>query len=598
MNNKSKIFLSLFLGIFLMLGAIYVFAVDSIPTIGPVLYLTSGGSAQSTALAGTLAGRNSFATTQNLSGVVNISVNFTHLSVGSGNFSASNVTNLSWWYSTDNTTWTKINATGNTSSALSAMNFTWNTAFDLDEKANISILIIGMNATKNVHPDYLHNTTLNNTAGIGNGATSNNTMGNATYNISYGMDIDNIAPRIVGINVTDSAGNVILNETTGAVGGLPNATRSIQNGSDVTISVLVNETLLRNVTISWHKNGTGTYTVADLAPLGGLRNATAITKGTNLYMFQYIIKGGNFSGVADSYIVFNVTAEDLYKRNSTATNANTSTLGSGYVIYTPSTSSMTTDIALSTTTPTVQDPVKITCSTTLVGNTINSSTYTITVENPKGAQTAYTNSEVTISGTDTGEPGTYRIWCSAQDLAKNLKSSEIKQITVSYTGGSNPSGGSSGGGSGGTIEYDLDLTKVNEGTIAKSEGASATLTIDGTTSHTITYDKITDTSATITIASDPITMTLNVGETKEITLDGKKLSIMLKGIVSGQAQLNIKKVEATTEPTTPTTTETQTGTTAGEEATTVSNLTWLWVLIVIVVILVAVVYLVKKKKSY
>ena len=111
---------------------------------------------------------------------------------------------------------------------------------------------------------------------------------------------------------------------------------------------------------------------------------------------------------------------------------------------------------------------------------------------------------------------------------------------------------------------------------------------------------------TIEIKSDPIEVTLNVGETKQVDIDAdgtNDLEVTLESVSSGTAKITMKKVAQTAaelvapEPTTPTGEETTTTPTPTEEGEGKTSLAWLWIIIIIIVVIAIVVAVQQKKKK-
>ena len=141
----------------------------------------------------------------------------------------------------------------------------------------------------------------------------------------------------------------------------------------------------------------------------------------------------------------------------------------------------------------------------------------------------------------------YNITCC--DYSSNCNTTGPESFTTTASDGG--TGGSSGGSSftlPTTGVYDANLAVSNENTITEREGFIAKFTADGTNSHTMTFSEITEDSVTITIASNPITFTLGIGQGKQITLDGINLLVTLKNIVSGQAQIVLTKIGTVSAP--------------------------------------------------
>tara|TARA_Y100000310_G_C20674613_1_gene812243 strand:- start:1046 stop:2737 length:1692 start_codon:yes stop_codon:yes gene_type:complete len=122
-------------------------------------------------------------------------------------------------------------------------------------------------------------------------------------------------------------------------------------------------------------------------------------------------------------------------------------------------------------------------------------------------------------------------------------------------------------GTGGTYvkAFNVDFSKVSEKLLAEPEGRVLSVSFDGVTEHTITFDKVSDAEVTLTIMSNPITVTLKKGEYKNIDIneDGiNDFSVTYKGFIMGNAQVEFKSLEGAAivaeeerpKPTTPTVT--------------------------------------------
>ena len=218
----------------------------------------------------------------------------------------------------------------------------------------------------------------------------------------------------------------------------------------------------------------------------------------------------------------------------------------------------------STPTPTVTGPndpsvtisdttgISYTCTTTEAGSGVYRYTWTLT--KPGGTVVTYTDdtSETSkarsFSGSDINTAGTHTVGCRVMDGVGNIATSADSTFSVTYqTTSSSSGGGGSSTGATSTVSFDVDFSEVTTGSIKAQQGLIKSFSFDGNTKHTITFDKVTASSATVTIASNPITVTLNLGETKEvdINLDGvNDVKVKLKSVVNGLADVEISKIEA------------------------------------------------------
>src|SRR3989344_4150245 len=195
---------------------------------------------------------------------------------------------------------------------------------------------------------------------------------------------------------------------------------------------------------------------------------------------------------------------------------------------------------------------QMTCRTTEAGSGVYRYTWTLT--KPGGTTVTYTDdtSETSkarsFSGSDINNAGTHTVSCKVMDGVGNIATSADSTFSVTYqTTSSSSGGGGSSTGATSTVSFDVDFSEVTTGSIKAQQGLIKSFSFDGNTKHTITFDKVTASSATVTIASNRITVTLNLGETKEvdINLDGvNDVKVKLKSVVNGLADVEISKIEA------------------------------------------------------
>ena len=165
---------------------------------------------------------------------------------------------------------------------------------------------------------------------------------------------------------------------------------------------------------------------------------------------------------------------------------------------------------------------------------------------PDGATVTYaTCSNKEISGEATGQAGTYTVDCTTTDSAGNTKSATSKTFLVLNTGVSAPTSSGGGGGTSGTaVQVDIDLTTAESATVSGYKGNTKSFTFGGA-SHTITVTDVSETSATITIESSPVVVSLNIGETKQVDInnDGTPdLELTLNKISQSKADITMKKL--------------------------------------------------------
>jgi hypothetical protein len=217
-----------------------------------------------------------------------------------------------------------------------------------------------------------------------------------------------------------------------------------------------------------------------------------------------------------------------------------------------------------------------------------------------GASFAFTSSDA----------GTYDVKCkSSDDNSHSSSYTEVQTIKVTNPSFVDGGGSSSGSGSSSTtpkepVEVSIpageskdvgSLDAVSEAIVSMASQSTATFSVAGE-AHSAVVKSLTETSAVITISSDPVDVELAVEETKELDLDGdgvNDLSVTLVSIEDGVANVTFKSLV----PTPADSEDGTTGTTGGTTTTTDdgSSLWWLWTLIIIVIIGVGVYFFLQKK---
>ncbi|MBL7147275.1 MAG: hypothetical protein ISS82_00425 [Nanoarchaeota archaeon] len=201
---------------------------------------------------------------------------------------------------------------------------------------------------------------------------------------------------------------------------------------------------------------------------------------------------------------------------------------------------------------------------------------------------------ITFTGDDTNLAGEYSVRCIAVDQVGNERiytsgSTETFRVSYSTVGGAAVAGPSSAA--------KVDLSTQAEVTIKEKQGTITTFTLDGTTIHTITIKEVGLTTVTLVIESDPIEITLSVGETKEIDVDAdgeNDISITLNSI-GDENMVDLTTKRLTPLPVAPTEGVTPTEGPAEVPGEAPSK-TWLWILIIVIIVVIGVGYWFIKKK--
>ena len=321
----------------------------------------------------------------------------------------------------------------------------------------------------------------------------------------------------------------------------------------------------------------------------------------------------------DGYHIWNVTCRDK------ANNLNNSASwvdGYGYQ-RNHGNFTLTDTVGPTTNTPTfsassvVKDvAVTVTCTGT---DTIDSTPLEyVSVKAPNGAwQEDLGTSPHSFTGTNTA--GTWTSRCRSRDSAGNTGAFGSEATFAVTTATSNSDSTSTSGSSSSSSKPVKVVAYAGQtqdlGSLATSAGGegiinayqSSTVTFSVTTSsesssssHSVRFDEVSyiDGTVTVTISSDPIILTLGVGDVETVDLEGDgvdDLQVTLNSIDSnGKADMTVKDLVAII------VTETTEDTTGAEETVTGSGgglgAIW-WILIIVVIIVIVVLVLPKKKRK-
>jgi hypothetical protein len=254
---------------------------------------------------------------------------------------------------------------------------------------------------------------------------------------------------------------------------------------------------------------------------------------------------------------------------------------------------------------TTSESVTYTCTAIEGGSGVESYIWTIT--KPNGDKIPYdrvysglsTNTK-TFRGVNIGTPGTYSVECKIYDAVGNegtATTSTTNDFRVSVA--SSNSGGS--GGTAPTVSFDIDFTATSQATLKSAQGRIKSFSFDGITKHTITFNEVTATTATLIIASDPVTINLNVGQSKEVDVNGdgvNDMKVILNSIANSVADITVEKIEVGAEAIKREEREARGLPPTEEEVTPVAaaNLAWLWWTLLVIAVIVVIGYVVNKRK--
>ncbi|MDP2907093.1 MAG: hypothetical protein Q8O03_04080 [Nanoarchaeota archaeon] len=247
-----------------------------------------------------------------------------------------------------------------------------------------------------------------------------------------------------------------------------------------------------------------------------------------------------------------------------------------------------------------RDSISYTCESSDATAGINSWAWTLTKPDSTTVAKiggAVTSNSQSFSGDETNLAGTYAVKCEVEDKA-GYKSSSSKNFEVHYTTVV------AGEGEGGGAAADINLATEEEITITEKQGVISTFTLDGVTIHTLKIKKVDEVAGTVTIIieSDPIEITLKIGETKEVDVDAdgtNDISITLNKITKGIADITTKRLTPLPEKEVPTEEVPPTEKPAEEITPTseAASKAWLWILIIVIIVVIGVGYVVLNKKG-
>jgi hypothetical protein len=169
--------------------------------------------------------------------------------------------------------------------------------------------------------------------------------------------------------------------------------------------------------------------------------------------------------------------------------------------------------------------------------------FTSTTCPDQGGSTQDQLTKCKLSSNDLFEVGTYQVYCRVSDYMGLADSSSEKKDAFKFLVQAEEEGEITGTY---VRAFNVDFSKVSEKILAEPEGRVLSVSFDGVTEHTITFDKVSAGEVTLTISSDPITITLKMDESKNIDIneDGiDDFSVTYKGFIMGSAQVEFKSLE-------------------------------------------------------
>lgn len=372
-------------------------------------------------------------------------------------------------------------------------------------------------------------------------------------------------------------------------------------GNTINCSLFVDGTAINNSIVAWN---TTDFTLVNMTQQQNVINAsyvlgvttTGIDSGDHTWNMTCYDFNNNFNSTA-SFIDHNVTSGVRQKSGGNFTIVDTQG---------PTTATST----FSASSVTEGGSVTITCVGTDI-ITLNPVEY-VSVKGPLGGDWQGDIGTSPYIYTGTGDVGTYTVRCRSKDTTGNFGGySSEATFSVTRTATSTTTSGSGVGGGSGTVSVtaltgqtrDLGSLDTANGIINAYQSSIVTFTISSSaqvtaSAHSVKFDNVDyiKGEVTITISSDPVTLTMKTGETKNVDIDDDEvedLEVKLNSIdENGQVNMNIRNI-AITEAIPAEGTPTETAPTEPEGA---KGGTWIWWVLIVVVIVVIIALLVPKKK--
>ena len=450
--------------------------------------------------------------------------------------------------------------------------------------------------------------------------------GDATQ--AFKVSINSTVIKIGEVNITDNTNPTTRSDLSASVGN----TTYIATGN-LTFTVELIGSGLQNVTVYYNETGSFENNTISLGapfingdvpsfsqeylesssdyPVINLTQIDATTTGSKYYTINLDMESGNTTNILALLVVANATFDDPIR---TSDYANYSVIGGPYYVTLDSTLP-----AAELNTPTTRgigtaDSIEYTCTGTDDHSGV--AKYTWYLKKPGTGSSFEMITETTknapedkkkFSGNEIGAPGTYTVRCRVTDNVGNYKevdTTSVNDFTVSVSSAGGGAAGAGAGGAGAAVSFDVDFTTSPQATFKASQGRVKSFSFDGVTKHTITFNEVASDSVTLVIASDPITVILNSGQSKSIDVnaDGTNdMKVQLNGVENDVADVTVTKLEEGAAKVKAEEEQARGAAEAGEEGREVTpvagrSLAWLWWTLIVIVAIVAIGYYVNKRK--
>lgn len=445
------------------------------------------------------------------------------------------------------------------------------------------------------------------------------------------INVDNtdalVNANISTVNITIPSGFVFIensNSTDAGTHTFSNTSNVLSWVNDGLVMNLTNNDFNFNVTVAT----AGTYSITvDTLNVSGLSSSNvSITINDTTFPLVSItapVTGGNYSGS------FSLTANVTDDTTSLVYFNVTNSSGGQNGTFTASNTSLSSWNATINTSTYVDGLYNITVYSNDSNNQQNNSilSYSVRIDNTNPTISSFSCSPATVNiratttctctGADGGSgvlttgyestpttqlTGTFTETCTVTDRAGNTGTS-----TTTYTVTGGGGGGSAAVGGGSTTQtwsmtYTSTENQFLEG-FTKSIKAKERIKVKiGNEEHHVGVKSVTTTSATIEIASDPITVELDIGEDARVDVnkdDIYDIYVILNNIVNNKVEITIKKISEEIPEGEEESIETTGEIVTSEEIVTEEpekSYVWVWIVVIILIlIIIGAGYKIKKK---
>jgi subtilisin family serine protease len=295
-----------------------------------------------------------------------------------------------------------------------------------------------------------------------------------------------------------------------------------------------------------NKNSTNFTCTASTESFLNLENTTFTLYKNNILLYQ---ENKNISGVTNATnFTYSLNQTTSYQWNCQATNNESQYASTNN--YTVSFENTAPNLTIVSPTPTSETSAL--SNKTFYYNLsddLENATCSLVLDNISFETTTITNYTITQNITHTFTPGTYNWQISCTDIVGNTNKTTVQSFTIIAPAITTSSGG--GGGGGGSSSTNIkDITIEPEELIIGLSNTVKTKQIinfklQNKESHSLTVNSIQNNQVSITIQSDPITLTLQENTTTKFNLTNPQyynLQVTIGEITSTTANITVQEI--------------------------------------------------------